>query len=98
MFLIYHTISSAKVFLLKNISGYFSNFFLAYLRNGILKDIRNDLYNKTVSLPISYFSEKRKGDIIARISADVNEIQNSLLAILELLVMSRSSVLSIEEF
>ncbi len=73
-------------FLLKNISGYFSNFFLAYLRNGILKDIRNDLYEKSVSLPISYFSEKRKGDIISRISADVNEIQNSLLAILELLV------------
>ncbi|WP_178988945.1 ABC transporter ATP-binding protein [Winogradskyella schleiferi] len=73
-------------FLLKNAAGYFSNFFLAYLRNGILKDIRNELYQKTVSLPISYFSEKRKGDIIARISADVNEIQNSLLAILELLV------------
>jgi len=73
-------------FLLKNASGYFSNFFLAYLRNGILKDIRNELYNKTVMLPISYFSEKRKGDIIARISGDVNEIQNSLLAILELLI------------
>ncbi|REG87334.1 ABC transporter ATP-binding protein [Winogradskyella sediminis] len=73
-------------FLLKNASGYFSNFFLAYLRNGILKDIRNELYNKTVTLPISYFSEKRKGDIIARISGDVNEIQNSLLAILELLI------------
>jgi subfamily B ATP-binding cassette protein MsbA len=73
-------------FLLKNAAGYFSNFFLAYLRNGILKDIRNELYQKTVSLPISYFSEKRKGDIIARISTDVNEIQNSLLAILELLV------------
>ena len=73
-------------FLLKNAAGYFSNFFLAYLRNGILKDIRNELYNKTVSLPLSYFSEKRKGDIIARISGDVNEIQNSLLAILELLV------------
>ncbi|RCW91423.1 ABC transporter ATP-binding protein [Winogradskyella arenosi] len=73
-------------FLLKNAAGYFSNFFLAYLRNGILKDIRNELYNKTVTLPISYFSEKRKGDIIARISGDVNEIQNSLLAILELLV------------
>ncbi len=73
-------------FLLKNAAGYFSNFFLAYLRNGILKDIRNELYEKTVELPISYFSEKRKGDIIARISADVNEIQNSLLAILELLV------------
>ena len=73
-------------FLLKNAAGYFSNFFLAYLRNGILKDIRNELYSKTVSLPVSYFTEKRKGDIIARISADVNEIQNSLLAILELLV------------
>ncbi|NRD23999.1 ABC transporter ATP-binding protein [Winogradskyella litoriviva] len=73
-------------FLLKNASGYFSNFFLAYLRNGILKDIRNELYGKTVALPVSYFSEKRKGDIIARISTDVNEIQNSLLAILELLV------------
>jgi subfamily B ATP-binding cassette protein MsbA len=75
-----------STFLLKNLAGYFSNFFLAYLRNGILKDIRNKLYNKVTSLPISYFSEKRKGDIIARISGDVNEIQNSLLAILELLV------------
>ncbi|OEK07603.1 antibiotic ABC transporter ATP-binding protein [Flavivirga aquatica] len=75
-----------STFLLKNAAGYFSNFFLAYLRNGILKDIRNELYEKTVELPISYFSEKRKGDIIARISTDVNEIQNSLLAILELLV------------
>ena len=75
-----------STFLLKNISGYFSNFFLTYLRNGILKDIRNELYHKTVELPIAYFTEKRKGDIIARISTDVNEIQNSLLAILELLV------------
>ncbi len=73
-------------FLLKNAAGYFSNFFLAFLRNGILKDIRNELYAKTIDLPISYFTEKRKGDIIARISTDVNEIQNSLLAILELLV------------
>lgn len=73
-------------FLLKNAAGYFSNYFLTYLRNGILKDIRNELYTKTVDLPVSYFSEKRKGDIISRISADVNEIQNSLLAILELLV------------
>ena len=80
-------------FLLKNLSGYFSNFFLAYLRNGILKDIRDKMYRKTVELPISYFSEKRKGDIIARISADVNEIQNSLLAILELLVREPLTIL-----
>lgn len=80
-------------FLLKNASGYFSNFFLAYLRNGILKDIRNELYNKTLELPIAYFSEKRKGDIIARISSDVNVIQNSLLAILELLVREPLTIL-----
>lgn len=82
-----------STFLLKNVAGYFSNFFLAYLRNGILKDIRNKLYEKVTSLPISYFSEKRKGDIIARISGDVNEIQNSLLAILELLVREPLTIL-----
>ncbi|MCH2196856.1 ABC transporter ATP-binding protein [Kordia sp.] len=82
-----------STFLLKNAAGYFSNFFLAYLRNGILKDIRNNLYHKVTTLPISYFSEKRKGDIIARISGDVNEIQNSLLAILELLVREPLTIL-----
>lgn len=82
-----------STFLLKNAAGYFSNFFLAYLRNGILKDIRNKLYHKVTTLPISYFSEKRKGDIIARISGDVNEIQNSLLAILELLVREPLTIL-----
>ena len=81
------------MFLLKNFSGYLSNFFLAYLRNGILKDLRDNLYQKTVSLPISYFSEKRKGDIISRIAADVNEIQNSMLAILELMVREPLTIL-----
>ncbi len=63
-----------STFLLKNAAGYFSNFFLAYLRNGILKDIRNKLYHKVTTLPIAYFSEKRKGDIIASISGDVGPI------------------------
>jgi len=80
-------------FLLKNIAGYFSNFFLAFLRNGVLKDVRNALYYKTITLPISYFTEKRKGDIIARISNDVNEIQNSMLAFLELIVREPLTVL-----
>jgi len=56
------------------------------LRNGVLKDIRNELYHKTVALPLSYFSEKRKGDTMARISTDVLEIQHSFLSILELIV------------
>ncbi len=73
-------------FMLKNIFGYLAMFFITFLRNGVLKDLRNDLYEKTVDLPLAYFSEKRKGDIIARISTDVLEIQHSFLSILELIV------------
>jgi len=75
-----------STFLLKNIFGYLAMYFITFLRNGVLKDIRNDLYEKTVDLPLAYFSEKRKGDIIARISTDVLEIQHSFLSILELIV------------
>jgi subfamily B ATP-binding cassette protein MsbA len=74
------------VFLLKNLSDYMAMFFITYLRNGILRDIRNAMYKKTLELPISFFSEKRKGDTISRIAADVNEVQNSFLSILELAV------------
>jgi subfamily B ATP-binding cassette protein MsbA len=74
------------IFLLKNLFDYLALFFITFLRNGILKDMRNALYKKTLELPISYFSEKRKGDVIARISNDVNEVQNSMLPILEMIV------------
>ncbi len=73
-------------FFLKNIFNYLAMFFITFLRNGVLKDIRNDLYKKTIDLPISYFSEKRKGDIMARIGTDVLEIQHSFLSILEMFV------------
>ncbi|OXS19072.1 antibiotic ABC transporter ATP-binding protein, partial [Pseudomonas fluorescens] len=55
-----------SLFFLKNLFGYLGMYFIAYLRNGVLKDIRDDLYAKIINLPISYFSEKRKGDVIAR--------------------------------
>lgn len=74
------------LFLLKNVFGYFATYFITFLRNGVLKDVRDDLYAKIINLPISYFSEKRKGDVIARASSDVQEIQNSFLSILELVV------------
>lgn len=75
-----------SLFLLKNLFNYLGLYYITYLRNGILKDLRNDIYEKTLRLPISFFSEKRKGDIIARISGDVNEVQNSFLSILELII------------
>lgn len=74
------------IFLLKNLFGYLAKYFLAYLRNGVLKDIRNEMYHKSLELPLSYYSEKRKGDIMARLSSDVLELQYSFLTILELLV------------
>jgi len=73
------------VFLLKNIFNYLAMYFITFLRNGVLKDIRNELYDKTISLPLAYFSEKRKGDVMARLGTDVLEIQHSFLSILELL-------------
>ncbi|WP_405414220.1 ABC transporter ATP-binding protein [Maribacter sp. Asnod1-A12] len=75
-----------SMFLLKNIFNYLAMYFITFLRNGVLKDLRNELYDKTVELPISYYSEKRKGDTIARITSDVLEIQHSFLSILELIV------------
>lgn len=74
------------LFLLKNFFNYLAMYFITFLRNGVLKDIRNRMYQKIVDLPISYYSEKRKGDVIARITSDVLEIQHSFLSILELLV------------
>jgi subfamily B ATP-binding cassette protein MsbA len=73
-------------FFFKNIFNYLAMYFITFLRNGVLKDIRNDLYEKIVELPISYFSEKRKGDIMARIGTDVLEIQYSFLSILEMII------------
>lgn len=74
------------LFFLKNFFGYLSSFFLTFLRNGVLRDVRDAVYKKILELPISYFSEKKKGDTISRITADVNEVQTSFLSILELIV------------
>lgn len=71
------------LFFLKNLFRYLASFVLAYLRNGVVKDLRDGLYTKIIDLPIAYFSEKRKGDIIARMTADVQEVENSFLTSLE---------------
>jgi len=74
---------SITLFFLKDLSKYLASFFLAFLRNGVIKDIRNKLYDKIVAMPISYYSEKRKGDIISRMSNDVKEVEMSFLTSLE---------------
>ena len=91
--LLYMIILIISLFLLKNLFNYLGLYFITFLRNGVLKDLRNEIYNKVTHLPISYYSEKKKGDIIARISGDVNEVKNSLLAVLELIVKEPLTIL-----
>ena len=55
------------------------------IRTGVVRDIRNQLYHKITSLPLGFFSEERKGDIIARMSGDVQEVENSIMSSLEML-------------
>ena len=73
-------------FLLKNLFNYLASHHIMHLKNGVLRDLRKSMYNKIIELPISYYSEKRKGDIMARMLGDVNEVQNSFFSILELVV------------
>ena len=66
------------------------------IRTGVVRDIRNQLYEKITSLPLGFFSEERKGDIIARMSGDVQEIENSIMASLEMLF--KNSILIVSYF
>lgn len=84
--LIYICAIVVALFFLKNLFGYLATFFITFLRNGVMRDVRDALYDKLIELPIAYFSEKRKGDTISRITADVNEVENSFLSILEMVV------------
>ena len=84
--LIFMILIIVSTFLLKNIFNYLSLFFITYLRNGVIKDVRNELYDKITELSVSYYSGKKKGDVLSRISSDVIELQTSFLGILELIV------------
>lgn len=71
---------------LKNISNYLASRHIAVLRNGVLRDLREKMYQKIIHLPISHYSNTRKGDIMTRMLGDVGEVQNSFFQILELIV------------
>jgi subfamily B ATP-binding cassette protein MsbA len=80
-------------FLLKNLFNYLASHHIMHLKNGVLRDLRKSMYRKIIELPISYYSEKRKGDIMARMLGDVNEVQNSFFSILELVVKEPLTVI-----
>ncbi|MDF2448806.1 MAG: hypothetical protein K0R26_1310 [Bacteroidota bacterium] len=70
---------------LKNTSRYFAMYFLAPIRNGVVKDLRNKMMRKALHLPLSYFSDERKGDMMSRMTTDVIEIEWSIMQSLELI-------------
>ena len=74
------------LFFLKNVSNYFALFFSTLIRNGVIKDLKKNMYEKMVVLPLEYFSKNKKGDLISRMSSDVNEVQNSFLSIIEIFI------------
>lgn len=70
---------------LKTTAYFLSSATIIPVRTGVVRDIRNQLYRKITSLPLGFFSEERKGDIIARMSGDVQEIENSIMSSLDML-------------
>ena len=80
-------------FLLKNLFNYLALNHLLLLKNGVLRDIRNKMFDKIIDLPVSYYSEKRKGDVMARMLNDVNEVRNSFFSILELIVKEPMTII-----
>ncbi|OYU85777.1 MAG: antibiotic ABC transporter ATP-binding protein [Flavobacterium sp. BFFFF2] len=73
-------------FLFKNLFSYLASYHITHLKNGVLSKLRITMYNKIIGLPIPYFSEKRKGDLMARMLGDLAEVQNSFFSILELII------------
>ncbi|MFH1000337.1 MAG: ABC transporter transmembrane domain-containing protein, partial [Bacteroidota bacterium] len=81
--LMYISIMILVLYFLKNLFRYLGMFFIAPIRNGVVRDLRNEMYKKVLILPLSYYSEQRKGDIISRMSSDVLEVEWSILSSLE---------------
>ncbi len=80
-------------FLMKNLFNYLALYNITFVKNGLLKNLRVRLYSKVISMPISYFLNKKKGDLMSRITADILEIQTSYLSILELMVREPLTIL-----
>ena len=77
----------------KNLLLYFSKFILVPVRNGVIKDIRDSIYKKIISLPFSYFTEERKGDIMSKMTNDLKEIEWTIMTSLEMLIRNPLTIL-----
>jgi subfamily B ATP-binding cassette protein MsbA len=83
--LVYFCLFIVVVFFLKNLSRYFTLHFLAPIRIGVVRDLREAMHRKILALHLGYFSNERRGDIISRSAADVNEVETSIISSLEMI-------------
>lgn len=83
--LMFLAIALVVMTLFKTATAYFGSYFTIPIRTGVVRDIRNRINDKILTLPIGFFSEERKGDILARVSGDVNEVENSVMSSLDML-------------
>lgn len=81
------------LFFLKNLFRYLAMYFLAPVRNGVVSDLRQKVYNKILGLPLGYFSDERKGDIMSRTTSDVAEVEWSIMSGLEMVYREPLSIL-----
>ena len=79
---------------LKTGCAYLSAFYMIPIRTGVVRDIRNQIYHKMTSLPIAFFSNERKGDVMARMSGDVTEVENSIMTSLDMLFKNPIMIIS----
>ncbi len=77
--LVYLIIAVITVFLLKNIFGYLGKVAIFFLKNNVLRDLRDEMYNKIITLPVFFYSKRKKGDIISRATADISTVNSTYL-------------------
>ncbi len=81
-------------FLLRNLFGFLAMYFMISLRMGAVKDIRNDVYKKMLILPVAFYTRNKKGDIMARITTDVQEVEVSIMNYLEMLIRDPITIIA----
>lgn len=86
-------ISVLAAFFFKNVFRYFAIYHQSFIRMAVVRDVRNTLFNKAMVLPISFYTEEKKGDIMARMNNDVNEIEIAVVAVLELIYREPIAIL-----
>ena len=81
------------LFFLKDLFRYLTSFYISPIRQGVLRIFRNELYHKLLILPLSFYSKRKKGDILARMTSDIQEIESSVMSSLEIFIIEPITII-----